>query len=71
MVYASGAPNPPGCIVGIKEWVVPQDKVFFDLFEELAANVRKAAEQLVVMVEDYQDIKNKCHKIKQVEHKGD
>lgn len=71
MIYDSTAPTLPWCIVGIKEWVVPQDRVFFDLFEELAANVRKAAEQLVVLVEDYQDIKNKCHKIKQVEHKGD
>jgi uncharacterized protein Yka (UPF0111/DUF47 family) len=37
--------------VGIKEWVVPQDKVFFDLFEEMAAQMRAAADHLVDMVE--------------------
>jgi uncharacterized protein Yka (UPF0111/DUF47 family) len=57
--------------VGIKEWVVPQDKVFFDLFEEMAAQMRAAADHLVMIVEDYNDIKNKCHKMKEFEHKGD
>jgi len=57
--------------VGIKEWVIPQDKVFFDLFEELAANVKLAAEHLVYLVENYEDVKNQCHKMKQIEHKGD
>jgi uncharacterized protein Yka (UPF0111/DUF47 family) len=57
--------------VGIKEWVVPQDKVFFDLFEEMAAQMRAAADYLVVMVEDYNDLKNKCHKLKEYEHRGD
>jgi uncharacterized protein Yka (UPF0111/DUF47 family) len=57
--------------VGIKEWVVPQDKVFFDLFEEMAAQMRAAADHLVMMVEEYDDLKNKCHKMKEFEHKGD
>ncbi|NYT05594.1 MAG: DUF47 family protein, partial [Methanomicrobiales archaeon] len=30
-----------------------------------------ASEQLVELVEDYADVKNKCHKMKQIEHKGD
>jgi uncharacterized protein Yka (UPF0111/DUF47 family) len=57
--------------VGFKEWVVPQDKIFFDQFEQLAAVVREAAEFLVNLVENYQDVKNKCHKMKQMEHEGD
>lgn len=57
--------------MGIKEWVVPQDKVFFDLFEEMAAQMRAAADHLVMMVEEYDDLKNKCHKMKEFEHKGD
>lgn len=57
--------------MGFKEWVVPQDKVFFDQFEQLAAVVREAAEFLVNLVENYQDVKNKCHKMKQMEHEGD
>jgi uncharacterized protein Yka (UPF0111/DUF47 family) len=57
--------------VGIKEWVVPQDRVFFDLFEKLSAQVCLAADLLVKLVEDYDDVKNKAHKVKQIEHKGD
>lgn len=57
--------------MGFKEWVVPQDKIFFDQFEQLAAVVREAAEFLVNLVENYQDVKNKCHKMKQMEHEGD
>ena len=57
--------------MGIKEWIIPQDKEFFNLFEELTANVKLAAEHLVSLVENYEDVKNKCHKMKQIEHKGD
>jgi uncharacterized protein Yka (UPF0111/DUF47 family) len=57
--------------VGFKEWVVPQEKLFFELFEKQAAVLREAAIQLVNLVENYQDVKNKCHKIKQLEHEGD
>lgn len=57
--------------MGIKEWVVPQDRVFFDLFEKLSAQVCLAADLLVKLVEDYDDVKNKAHKVKQIEHKGD
>lgn len=57
--------------MGFKEWVVPQEKLFFELFEKQAAVLREAAIQLVNLVENYQDVKNKCHKIKQLEHEGD
>ncbi len=57
--------------MGMKDWIIPQDKQFFDLLEESADNVRDAAEFLVYMVENYDDLKNKCHKMKTYEHKGD
>ena len=57
--------------VGLKEWIVPQDKVFFDLFEEQALTVQKGAELLVSLIDNFTDIWNQCHKMKEIEHKGD
>jgi uncharacterized protein Yka (UPF0111/DUF47 family) len=57
--------------VGVREWIVPQEKLFFDLFEKQAAVLIEAAEHLISIIEDYSDIKNKVHKMKQLEHRGD
>jgi uncharacterized protein Yka (UPF0111/DUF47 family) len=57
--------------VGVREWIVPQEKLFFDLFEKQAAVLIEAAEHLISIIEDYNDIKNKVHKMKQLEHRGD
>ena len=57
--------------MGIKEWVIPQDREFFDSFEKMAEAVVEAADLLVVLVDDYTDVKNKCHRMKEVEHRGD
>jgi len=57
--------------MGMKDWIIPQDKQFYDLLEESAENVRKGAEFLVYIVEHYDDLKNKCHKMKAIEHRGD
>jgi uncharacterized protein Yka (UPF0111/DUF47 family) len=57
--------------VGIKEWVVPQDKAFFDLFDEMAGTVVAAADLLVDFVENFEDVKEKCRQVKELEHQGD
>jgi uncharacterized protein Yka (UPF0111/DUF47 family) len=57
--------------MGIREWVIPQDKVFFDHFERLSAVVMEAANALVALVEDYTDVKSKIQKIETLEHEGD
>jgi len=57
--------------MGIRDWVIPQDDQFFDLLEKSAQNVRAGAEHLVYTVENFENIKNKCHKMKALEHKGD
>jgi uncharacterized protein Yka (UPF0111/DUF47 family) len=57
--------------VGIKEWVVPQDKVFFDLFDRMAATVVSAADLLVEFVENFENVKEQCHRMKEIEHQGD
>ena len=60
-----------GCIVGLKEWIVPQDKAFFDLFEQMADTVNEGAVFLNVIINNYVDVQNQCHKMKQIEHQGD
>jgi uncharacterized protein Yka (UPF0111/DUF47 family) len=57
--------------VGIRDWIVPQDKQFFDLLENQAATLTEAAHHLISLVDEYQDVKNKCHRMKQFEHRGD
>lgn len=57
--------------MGIKEWVVPQDKAFFDLFDEMAKTVVSAADLLVEFVENFENVKEQCHRMKQLEHRGD
>jgi uncharacterized protein Yka (UPF0111/DUF47 family) len=57
--------------VGIKEWVVPQDKVFFDLFDRMAQTVISAADLLVEFIENFENVKEQCHRMKQIEHRGD
>jgi uncharacterized protein len=58
-------------IVGIKEWLIPQDKVFFDLFERLARVVVMSAEELEAMVNNRTERVDSVKKIKDLEHQGD
>jgi len=57
--------------LGIKEWIIPQDEVFYTLFERLAALVVLASYRLVDLVDDYSSVKEKVHQIEQMEHEGD
>ncbi|RXE56370.1 phosphate transport regulator [Methanoculleus taiwanensis] len=57
--------------MGIKEWVVPQDRIFFDLLEKQAETVVKGADLLVELVEDYTNVKEKVQLMKDIEHEGD
>jgi hypothetical protein len=53
------------------DWLVPKDKVYFDLFEQMVDTLREASDLLVTITEDYNDIKNRIHKMEQLEHTGD
>jgi uncharacterized protein Yka (UPF0111/DUF47 family) len=57
--------------VGFKEWIIPQDKVFFDLFDEMAAIVVTAANLLVEFIENFENVKEQCYRMKHIEHQGD
>lgn len=57
--------------MGLRELLIPQDKIFFDLFEKQAGIVKEAAWQLVALTEDFTNVKEKRHEIEKLEHKGD
>lgn len=57
--------------MGLRELLIPQDKVFFDLFEQQAGVVKEAAWQLVALTEDFTNVKDKRHAIELLEHQGD
>jgi uncharacterized protein Yka (UPF0111/DUF47 family) len=57
--------------MGLRELLIPQDKIFFDLFEQQAGIVKEAAWQLVALTEDFTNVKEKRHAIELLEHQGD
>jgi uncharacterized protein len=57
--------------MGLRELLIPQDKVFFDLFEQQAGIVKEAAEKLMILTEDFTNVKEKRQGIEQLEHQGD
>jgi hypothetical protein len=57
--------------MGIRELLIPGDTIFFDLFERQAETVMEAAHQLVILTEDFTNVKEKRLEIEKLEHKGD
>jgi len=57
--------------VGLREVLIPQDQVFFDLFEELADIVVEAADLLVRFTESGTNPVECCPRMKELEHAGD
>jgi predicted phosphate transport protein (TIGR00153 family) len=50
---------------------IPREEGFFDLFEEGARNVVKAAQCLKELVDNWQDVEQKVNEITELEHQGD
>jgi len=57
--------------MGVKEWIIPQSKHFFDMFDQQADVVLEGAEALMDMVTNFTLVAEKRDKIKDIEHKGD
>jgi uncharacterized protein len=57
--------------VGLKEWVIPQDQVFFDLFDRLAAVVVLGSYRLVNIMDNFGTLNEAVVQVKQLEHEGD
>jgi predicted phosphate transport protein (TIGR00153 family) len=53
------------------QWFIPQDKVFFYLFEQQVAIVSEAGHKLVSLTKDFTNVKEKRHEIELLEHRGD
>ena len=50
---------------------IPHEEKFFDLFEESAQNMVKAAQRLKEMVDTWENVDGKVGEITELEHKGD
>jgi uncharacterized protein len=57
--------------MNFREWLIPQDKVFFDLLEQESANVVEAAHKLDEMIEKFDRLGERRAEIKAIEHLGD
>lgn len=51
--------------------LIPRDGKFYDLFREQAENIHEAAEKLVALLENFENVEKSATEIKFVEHKGD
>lgn len=57
--------------MGFKEWIIPQEKHFFDMLEQQADVVVEGAEALLDMTKNFNQVDKKRDNIKDIEHKGD
>jgi len=57
--------------MGFKEWIIPQDKIFFNLLEEQAELAVKVAELFQTMIREYSTFEVLIQRMKVMEHEGD
>jgi predicted phosphate transport protein (TIGR00153 family) len=60
-------------VMGFKEWIIPQEKVFFQLFNKQSKNVLAGAELLLDIIKDFdaKTIEKKKDRLKGMESAGD
>ncbi len=54
-----------------KFFLTPRSVEFYDLFEQETSNLVVAAEKLVDLFDNYEDVETKAKQLKDLEHKGD
>src|SRR2546427_329529 len=57
--------------MGIREWLIPQDKVFFDLLEDESKVVVLGAHQLEDAIENFDRLDERRRELKETEHQAD
>jgi predicted phosphate transport protein (TIGR00153 family) len=57
--------------MGLKEWVIPQDKAFFDILGKESENVVRGAHKLEEAIKTFQTIAGSRKELKDIEHEGD
>jgi predicted phosphate transport protein (TIGR00153 family) len=50
---------------------IPRDMEFYDMFEQETANLVTAAEKLVDLFDNYENVEAKAKELKELEHRGD
>lgn len=55
----------------VRDLILPEDKVFFVLFKDMAAKIKEAAATLNEITHELPDGTEKAHKVHQIEHQGD
>ncbi len=55
----------------ISDLILPQDKIFFTLFKEMAQKINEAATTLNEITHELPNGTEKAHKVRQIEHLGD
>ncbi|MDD1672160.1 MAG: DUF47 family protein [Methanomicrobiales archaeon] len=55
----------------LHDLLLPEDRVFFDLFLQMAVTLKETAVQLSGMTSDLSTAHQKCHSIRQLEHDAD
>src|SRR5436189_3352631 len=57
--------------LGLRELLIPQEKIFFQLLEQESKNVLAGALALDDLVQNFDQLADKRNKIKDIEHQGD
>ena len=57
--------------MGLKEWIIPQDKVFFDILDKESSNVLLGAIKLEDAVKSFDHMEDRRKEFKEIEHEGD
>jgi len=57
--------------MGLKEWLIPQDKMFFGLLQAEADKVLEGAHALKELLVNFTDVHRKSEHIKELEHEAD
>ncbi len=57
--------------MGLRSWLVPEDRLFFDMLEDESSNVLKGAQVLEQMITQYDGLEEKRAEMKEIEHRGD
>jgi len=50
---------------------LPRDERFFEYFRDAAQNATEAAQRLLELIENYQDVERKVRRLRDLEHRGD
>jgi predicted phosphate transport protein (TIGR00153 family) len=57
--------------MGLKEWIIPQDKAFFDILEKESRNVLLGAARLEDAMKSFDEMEKRRKEFKEIEHAGD